>query len=101
MQVPLTQVLLQATYQMENFAHLIEAKGVETNQRETCIMRPTTFSGSHTAIIGGCYDGWWSERLMPNFSIRWRSVLGWRFRILAAPFGPSITPEVSLSAARI
>jgi hypothetical protein len=30
----------------------------------------------------------WVERLIPNLLILWRSVLGCRFRILAAPFGP-------------
>jgi hypothetical protein len=38
------------------------------------------------------YDGRWLERLMPNLLIRWRRVFGWRFRIRAAPFGPSTTP---------
>jgi hypothetical protein len=33
-------------------------------------------------------------RSMPSFFILLRSVLGWRFRILAAPRGPSMTPQV-------
>src|SRR6266478_9169036 len=47
------------------------------------------------------YDMPWSERLIPNFFIRLRRVLGCNLRILAAPFGPSITPLVCLSTARI
>src|SRR5262249_49252628 len=41
----------------------------------------------------------WGERLIPSLLILWRSVLGCRFRILAAPFGPSITPPVCFSTA--
>jgi len=101
LQVQLTQVLRQAAYHSENAAQMIEGKAVETNRRERRFWRATTFGGLLTDFMGGYYDGWWSERLMPSFSIRWRSVLGCRFKIIAAPFGPSITPEVSLRAATI
>src|SRR3984893_8129005 len=41
----------------------------------------------------------WLLLPMLNFAILLRSVFAWRFRILAAPFGPSITPSVRLKAA--
>ena len=43
----------------------------------------------------------WRFRPIPSLLILLRSVFGWRFRILAAPFGPSITPADRFKAARI
>lgn|SRR6266540_2138287 len=50
---------------------------------------------------GRAYDLSWSARLIPNFFMRLRRVLGCRLRILAAPCGPSITPLVCCNTARI
>ena len=44
------------------------------------------------ARLWGDYGRQWVVRVIPSFFILCRRVLGWRFRILAAPFGPSITP---------
>jgi hypothetical protein len=52
-------------------------------------------------IREGAYDIWRLLYLTPNFFIRPRRVLGWRFRIRAAPFCPSINPPVFCRTARI
>ena len=41
----------------------------------------------------------WVDGLMPNFSNRCLKVFGWRPRVFAAPFAPSMTPRVSCSTA--
>src|ERR1700693_568279 len=43
----------------------------------------------------------WLFLSMFSFAILLRSVVAWRFRILAAPLGPSITPSVRFKAARM
>jgi hypothetical protein len=48
---------------------------------------------------GGLYGLLKVEPVIPSFCIRLRSVLGWRSRILAAPFGLSITPPPVCSEA--
>ena len=53
---------------------------------------PTTFGKCGRGVVEGITTGGGLERLMPSLFIRWRRVLAWRFRIFAAPFGPSITP---------
>src|SRR5437870_4200820 len=51
------------------------------------------FGGRHGSLQG-TYNIWRGLYLIPNFFIRPRRVLGFRFKIRAAPFGPSISPSV-------
>ncbi len=60
---------------------------------------PLYLVARYRASFVGDYDMRWVERLIPSLLILWRSVLGCRFRIFAAPFGPSITPPVCFSTA--
>ena len=50
-------------------------------------MSPPYSVARYRASFVGDYDMRWVERLIPSLLILWRSVLGCRFRILAAPFG--------------
>src|SRR5262249_50023933 len=50
---------------------------------------------------GGYEISWGRILSMPSFLMRLRRVFGWSPRMLAAPRGPSTTPPVDLSAARM
>src|ERR1700686_1983306 len=45
-----TQVIKQTTYQIAKRLHVIEAKAVEANRRETWVRYATTFGGRRTAF---------------------------------------------------
>ena len=74
---------------------------LENGAAEKASRCATIFGGLQEFFRGPAYDMWWSVRLMPSFSIRCRKVLGCKLRILAAPFAPSMTPELNLKASRI
>lgn len=58
--------------------------------------------GGPRHIVGGqVYDMSWAVRWIPIFFIRLRRVLGWRFKIFAAPRGPSMTQAVCCSTVRM
>ena len=43
---------MQAVHHSKNAVYVIEAKAVEGNRGEICVLRATSFGGSHTALRG-------------------------------------------------